>query len=150
MDSRVCCHCYKAFSKRPKEGLAQWSQRRFCSHACRDLHLIDKAAVEVVSRFWSKVDRRGPDDCWPWKANRYTNGYGQFWLRPRQEGAHRVAFKLTHGRWPQPECLHKCDNPPCCNPAHLWEGTKSDNVRDCIAKGRHRYVKPIRWKRPAA
>lgn len=50
--------------------------------------------------------------------------------------AHRVAFFLEHGRWPMPFCLHSCDNPPCCNPRHLHEGTQKQNVAECRARGR--------------
>lgn len=52
--------------------------------------------------------------------------------------AHRIAFRLTHGKWPEPLALHSCDNPPCCNPAHLFEGTPLENMRDKVQKGRYR------------
>ena len=53
--------------------------------------------------------------------------------------AHRIAFFLAHGHWPEPETLHLCDNPPCCNPRHLREGTRMDNVRDMIMKNRQNW-----------
>src|SRR5690348_12958479 len=92
----------------------------------------------LEDRFWAKVERRGYDECWPWKASTNAKGYGKFVLAPGQLGlarptqrlAHVVAFRLVHGRWPVPHGLHGCDNPPCCNvanPAHVHEGTIQDN-----------------------
>ncbi len=89
----------------------------------------------LAERFWSKVDIRGPDECWVYTAGLYPNGYGHFWIDGGNRGAHRVAFFLTHGYWPK-VCRHTCDNPPCCNPRHLKDGTVLDNVRDKIDKGR--------------
>ena len=90
-----------------------------------------------IARFWSKVDRRGPDECWPWTAAaRDRKGYGAFGLDGKIQKAHRVSFLIEHGRWPEPCGLHSCDNPPCCNPRHIFEGTKADNNRDMAAKGR--------------
>jgi len=91
-----------------------------------------------AERFWSKVDRSGgPDACHPWKTGRFPSGHGQFWLGTSSQMAHRCAFFLVHGRWPEPCGLHRCDNPPCCNVAHLFEGTATDNRTDCVAKSRH-------------
>lgn len=90
-------------------------------------------------RFWSKVDRSGDvDSCWPWQAGKNERGYGLFWLRDRNVMAHRYAYELTYG--PLPEGMlacHRCDNPPCCNPAHLFAGTYADNAHDRDQKGRH-------------
>lgn len=98
-------------------------------------------------RFWAKVTRRGFDECWPWTASVHPKGYGQFGVRAGELGlecnrpvaAHRVAFYLVHGRWPEPQGLHGCDNPPCCNvenPEHVHEGTNADNVHEMWERGR--------------
>jgi len=94
-----------------------------------------------ITRFWSKVDVRGPDDCWLWKRGRLRGGYGLFATgrKPGQQTlAHRVAWSLSNAAdIPRGmHILHSCDNPPCCNPAHLRIGTQLDNVADMIAKGR--------------
>lgn len=86
--------------------------------------------------FWAKVERRGPDDCWEWLMGRSPRGYGQTWFAGRGARAHRVAYQLAHGVRPTQLVLHTCDNPPCCNPRHLFEGTHMDNSRDKVQKGR--------------
>lgn len=90
---------------------------------------------ESTARFWSKVDRCAPDECWPWKYGS-TGMYGHFKAGGRSVGSHRLAYFLHHGNWPTMLICHRCDNPPCCNPAHLFEGTSKDNSADCVAKGR--------------
>src|SRR4051794_21087743 len=91
----------------------------------------------IETRFWSKLDKRGPDDCWEWQANRYPAGYGQFWMNGRNHQASRVAYILTHGSIELGKRIcHTCDNPPCCNPNHLFQGTPRENTRDMIRKGR--------------
>lgn len=90
---------------------------------------------KTIARFWSKADRRGPDECWEWKACRTTKrgGYGQFrvTLAPGKNVvlySHRAAYEATFGAPPVGLLRHKCDNPPCCNPAHLIPGTHADNT----------------------
>ena len=90
-------------------------------------------------RFWAKVDRRGPDECWLFVGARTHSGYGSLNKRVWGEGvAHRLAWRLATGRVIPEDMLvcHTCDNPPCCNPAHLFLGTQGDNARDRNAKGR--------------
>lgn len=94
------------------------------------------ARKSLEERFWEKVDVRGPDECWPWKAY-IAQGYGWFSFHSKAVHAHRIAYILTKGPIsPALGVLHSCDNGPCCNPAHLWPGTQVDNVQDCVVKGR--------------
>jgi hypothetical protein len=87
--------------------------------------------------FWERVDRRSSDECWEWKGHRIPTGYGQITQRGRRTSTHRRAWELARGPIPEGLCvLHRCDNPPCCNPAHLWLGTQADNSADRDRKGR--------------
>ena len=93
----------------------------------------------LANRFWSKVDRRGPTECWPWKAMTDPRGYGRINAGGRGKPllAHRVSWALAFG--PPPNDLHvchHCDNPPCVNPRHLFLGDDRANMRDCSSKGR--------------
>ncbi len=103
---------------------------------------------DIVARFWAKVDVREPNDCWPWTGALGSGGYGQAWTGRDAFGlcfAHRVSAFVAgildspRRESPEDEALHSCDNPPCCNPSHLSRGTRIDNVRDAIQKGRFRY-----------
>ena len=90
-----------------------------------------------IARFWAKVDRTG--DCWIWTASKKRFGYGRFMLHGRQWTAPRVAWVIVHGSIPEGlHILHRCDNPPCVRPDHLFTGTNADNVADKQAKGRAR------------
>ena len=94
--------------------------------------------MTLEARFWTKVDRRKSDECWPWLAYRNGKGYGNFEHQYHTLRAHRFAWQLTRGPIP-PGLLvcHSCDRPECCNPKHLFLGTNKDNQRDSVAKGRH-------------
>lgn len=92
------------------------------------------------ARFWSRVRKSGPDECWEWTACRYTTGYGAITKNGRNLHGHRLAWQYTFG--PIPPGLfvcHRCDNKGCCNPAHLFIGTCLENTRDMIRKGRARH-----------
>lgn len=92
-------------------------------------------------RLWGRVEKRGPDDCWEWQGNRDSRGYGRFRLEGKSIGVHRAAYILTHGPISADRVVcHRCDNPACCNPAHLFLGTTKDNVQDMIQKGRDAMV----------
>ena len=90
----------------------------------------------TLKRFWSKVDKRGPDDCWEWKASLNHGGYGQFRLITRCELSHRISAQIAH---PNPNgyicVLHSCDNPKCVNPNHLRWGTQLENMQDLKKRG---------------
>ena len=101
-----------------------------------------RLAPPLLERFWSKVDKRGPDECWPWKAcvRREDEGYGAFFYRGTHHPASRMAWTLTHGEIGSGiHVCHRCDNPGCCNPSHLFLGTNLDNNADKVSKGRHVY-----------
>lgn len=89
-------------------------------------------------RFWSKVAILSTDQCWLWKAGLTSGGYGFFNVgKYNQYRSHRLAYYFTHGEDPGKLMVcHRCDNPPCCNPYHLFLGTHQDNVADRVLKGR--------------
>ncbi len=86
---------------------------------------------------WAKIDSSaGTDGCWPWRGSISHNGYGcGARLFDRYWRAHRLVYFLKTEEQPEQVC-HRCDNPICCNPAHLFGGTQLENNRDAFAKGR--------------
>jgi hypothetical protein len=91
---------------------------------------------DLASRFWPKVKKGAPDDCWPWIAAHDQRGYGKLGWKGENKRATHVSLFLLHGAWPTQDVLHSCDNPPCVNPAHLREGTHLENMREAIERGR--------------
>lgn len=89
----------------------------------------------LVDRFWEKVDRRGPDECWPWKGAVDKWGYGILYRTRLPKvtwyKSNRLAYEIQIGPIPpKMQSLHKCDNPPCCNGRHLYPGTHQKNMQD--------------------
>ena len=93
----------------------------------------------IIERFHSNVDRRGPDECWPWTAS-CKEGYGRFKICSYEAVvASRFALVLAERvEHLDLHVLHSCDNPPCCNPAHLRWGTPADNAADKVERERWR------------
>lgn len=99
---------------------------------------------EAVSRLWQRVDKNGPvpehvphlGRCWIWTGAQAA-GYGVISIRGKRALVHRIVHALLIGPVEGWDVLHHCDNPPCCNPEHLWHGTNCDNVQDMCKKGRH-------------
>ncbi len=119
-----------------------------------------RAELGLEARFWSKVDRRGDDECWPWTAARYSKGYGFFRIRGHQPGrkgdtgqAHRMSWEMAYGPIPEGRMvLHKCPgggNPACVNPKHLKLGDNQENMGDMVEAGRShapRGGRLLRWQ----
>jgi hypothetical protein len=103
--------------------------------------ILDVMTPKRTARFWSRVARRGDDECWLWVSPNTTDlGYGllQGCVAYKKYSllAHRIAFALSVGREPVGVVRHDCDTPACCNPRHLIEGSQAENIHDMHARGR--------------
>jgi hypothetical protein len=116
----ICAYCYCPFEK---PGV----HSKYCSISC---------AV------WSRVDRKGVDECWPWTGGTVNGGYGAGTFDGQRYRATRVIMDEQGHDIDGLFVLHRCDNPPCCNPAHLFLGTPADNMTDKTAKGRGKSISP--------
>lgn len=128
----ICVQCGATipFPDEVQPGYTKMSRAHYCSLACR---------------YWSKVDKRGDDECWGWNGSKHYFGYGMFGEekagKAKAYTAHTVSWMLANGR-EIPDgmfVLHSCDNPECSNPAHLRLGTPQDNIDDMVRKGRHQH-----------
>lgn len=127
--TRICPACGNPFSRK---GDDKWTKT--CSRKCAGALTRGRFA----ERFWSHVDKSGgPDACWPWMLSLDSGGYGHVGRDGKLVKAHRVAYELVNGPISDGlDGLHSCDNPPCCNPSHIFPGTHGDNMRDAHQKGR--------------
>jgi len=110
---KVCCVCHRAYRTKHRES-------HHCSKECyrnRD------------AKFWSRVAIGSVEECWEWTGARRPKGYGNASHENGPIEAHRLAWILTHGK-PEGWVLHRCNNPPCCNPNHLYVGDAQDNAND--------------------
>lgn len=110
---------------------------QYCSKHCSATALARRRFGDLTERFRRRVAAGGPDECWPWTGSSRKNGYGYLEVAGKKILAHRLAFRLATGAIdPLLLVCHSCDNRPCCNPAHLWQGTHGDNADDMASKGR--------------
>lgn len=142
---RNCAHCSKpflAFGYQIRAG-----QGRFCSHGCAATlqwanytpkpkpQREPRIKPSPSERFWSKVQKS--NDCWVWTGRKTKFGYGMASIKRRRIDTHRLSWEMHNGLIPKGMCvLHKCDNPPCVRPDHLFLGTQKDNVNDMVQKER--------------
>lgn len=116
-----------------RSAVTRWRNRENLERNHEPFH-----SVPLEERFWEKVDRAGPDECWEWQASQQEYGHGLIRVDGEVDRAHRASWMLHNGDIPNGKCvLHSCHNPPCVNPEHLYIGTHADNARDRDKAGRH-------------
>jgi hypothetical protein len=136
-------YSFRIFVECPECHITRWIfLTNQCENTQPDKRLCPTCAqlkshvIPIQKRFWSKVIKT--ESCWLWKGNTNIWGYGQTFFNGKAIASHRMSWILVYGEIPEGLCvLHKCDNPPCCNPTHLFLGTICDNNRDRACKGRN-------------
>lgn len=96
-----------------------------------------KLEKKDLVRFWAKIQATEDDKCWVWTGAKSSAGYGRFKVNGKLLSPHRIAYSLfNEAELTDLFVCHTCDNPSCCNPKHLFLGTRSENMKDCFKKGR--------------
>ena len=127
-----CLICGKQFTRYRTTGAPQI----YCSAACRHRAFNPLRRKPIAERFWVRVEKT--PTCWLWRGATNSSGYGVMQKDGRRIRAHRFAYELTYGAIPEGLfACHRCDNPLCVRPDHLFLGTPADNAHDMIRKGRH-------------
>lgn len=127
---RQCKTCDKTF--------LSWEchkNHQFCSRQCHHNHL--RNASPLIDRLVLGT-KKMPSGCIEWQKSKHTRGYGLTTVNNKSISTHRVSYELFVG--PIPDGIfvcHRCDNPPCINPLHLFLGTPNDNMNDMFTKGRN-------------
>lgn len=151
--TKICCRCERDLPRSAFYPLRRKNGTHGSQSSCIECHASRRrgqspeerrrgALANFRARFWSYIDKRGPAECWPWTGYKHAGfGYGMISIAGQKAMlySHRVALEIAGVVIPEGMgALHTCDNPPCCNPAHLYPGTQKDNVRDMVERGRAR------------
>lgn len=126
----TCETCNKTFVIKKR------THGRYCSLTCANRG----NSTPLEQRLWSRVDKSTPNGCWEWQGKRSQSGYGRIMYGNKETSVHRVVWELVNGPIADGVVIcHQCDNPSCCNPDHLFEGTQQDNLLNMRSKQRHAF-----------
>ena len=154
MTNKICIVCGMNYSKRDKDSRIQWNARKFCSRICKNVAQKGSLRSEETKKKMSIAGKNSPEDvwkqidkhseciwfmwtCWEWVGGLNSTGYGVMGIDYKKYLAHRIVYKEIYGEIMNGLfVLHKCNNPKCCNPNHLYLGTQTDNVEQMFKEGR--------------
>lgn len=130
----VCCYCYKEFLIHTYD---KNRGQKYCSRSCHTSQRNKDAALSTQELFFKNISKEyHVDGCWVYK-NTNQAGYGRITINQKDVLAHRYSYEINYGFISHDLCVcHKCDNPSCVNPDHLFLGTLKDNYDDMVSKGR--------------